>query len=785
MKNKKKTKSLKKTMGLRQKLFKTSVSRLGRKQLEEEIKLFNDLINQSNDAIIVVNPETSRFLYVNDKVCSNLGYSRGELLNMKVVDIEAILPDSFSWNKHVEEVKSKGCMILEGEHKRKDGTTFPVEVNVRYISLQERQYMVAVARDITERKMMEEKIRSKADYLDKLHNALGDAVFSVKMPERVIHFANNSVKSIFGYEPQECIGLAIEIFYPDKESFLNFGKELQTAIFEEKDILCTEGLLKRKNGDTFPAHIITTFLHENGQVTDIISIVRDITELKKIEEKKVTNQKRFAQEIAESLPGTFCIFDEHGHIESWNKNFETATGYSAEEISKTHPIDFFVEGDREHMTAIMKDVLSQGKAEAEAEVLSKDGRRTPYLLIGRKVSIDDNLYIFGLGLDITERKKVEQELFKMQKLESLGILAGGIAHDFNNVLTGILGNVSLAKMRAGSEEKTMKALTEAEKACYRARELTRQLITFSKGGVPIKETISVSELIKDITIFTLSGSKARPEFYITDDLWPVEADKGQISQVISNLILNADQAMLKGGVIEVRCKNITLSENNNLLLENGRYVKIMIKDQGCGIAQEHLGKVFDPYFTTKQKGSGLGLSTVYSIVKKHYGHISVGSELGKGTTFVVYLPASEKEVTKTQGAEAVYVLGKGRVLMVDDEEMIRDLAGKILVKLGYEVDCAKDGAKAIELYRRAQETGRSFDVVIMDLTIPGGMGGKEAIQKLLEIDPSVKAIVSSGYSDDAVIADYRAYGFSAFILKPYTIASMSKVISDVIQGIVE
>lgn len=370
----------------------------------------------------------------------------------------------------------------------------------------------------------------------------------------------------------------------------------------------------------------------------------------------------------------------------------------------------------------------------------------------------------------------------MDKLESVGILAGGIAHDFNNLLTAIVGNISLAKMRAGSEDKNLKMLIEAEKACFRAKELTQQLLTFSKGGAPIKKATHIDELVKDSAAFTLSGSMTRPEFYIMDNLWPVEVDEGQVSQVINNLILNANQAMYGGGIIEVRCENIVLGKEDTLPLTRGRYIKITVKDQGCGIAKEHLEKIFDPYFTTKKKGSGLGLSTTYSIVKKHDGHIAVESELGKGTAFYIYLPASEKEVSREKGAEEEHIAGKGRILVMDDEEVVREVAGGMAAHLGYEVDFAEDGAKAIELYRKAKKSGKSFDVVIMDLTIPGGMGGEEAMKKLLEIDPSVKAIVSSGYSNDPVMADYKKHGFSGVIAKPYKIAEMSSVINSVIHG---
>jgi signal transduction histidine kinase len=385
-----------------------------------------------------------------------------------------------------------------------------------------------------------------------------------------------------------------------------------------------------------------------------------------------------------------------------------------------------------------------------------------------------------LRFELTERKRMEEELLRVQKLESIGVLAGGIAHDFNNLLTAILGNISLTKMYANPEDKGYKRLTEAEKACLRARGLTQQLLTFSKGGAPIKKVAFIRGLIRDSASFALIGSNVRCEFSISGDLWPVEVDEGQISQVINNMVINADQAMLEEGVIRVRAENVNVGLRNGLPLKEGRYVKITIEDNGIGIPEEHLVKIFDPYFTTKQKGNGLGLATAYSIIKGHNGYIEVESEVGVGTKFYVYLPASQKEILAKREIKERPVIGRGRILVMDDEEIVRGLTGDVLGYLGYEVEFARDGREAIEKYIRARESKRPFDVVIMDLTIPGGMGGKEAIKRLIEIDPEVKAIVSSGYSNDPVMAEYTKYGFREVITKPYKIEELSKILAKVI-----
>lgn len=382
--------------------------------------------------------------------------------------------------------------------------------------------------------------------------------------------------------------------------------------------------------------------------------------------------------------------------------------------------------------------------------------------------------------DITEHKKIEEEYIRASKLDSLSILAGGLAHDFNNLLTGILGNASLALELCSPGEKIHKRLTELENAALRAQDLTQQLLTFAKGGAPIKRTVSVSGLIRDSVEFVLRGSSIRCDFSIADDLSPVEIDEGQMVQVIHNLVINAEQAMPEGATIAVSAENI--DSRDTIPGRDGKYIMITVRDSGMGIPEENISKIFDPYFTTKDSGSGLGLATVYSIIKNHDGHIGVESEPGVGTTFRIYLPASEKEVVQKPLIEDIPFSGRGKILVMDDEAIVRSLAEAVLEELGYDVELSKDGNEAIELYKKARGSDHPFDAVILDLTVPGGLGGKEVIKRLLEIDPDVKAIVSSGYSADSAMSEYKKYGFSAVIAKPYKVADMNKTLQKVLQG---
>jgi PAS domain S-box-containing protein len=402
-------------------------------------------------------------------------------------------------------------------------------------------------------------------------------------------------------------------------------------------------------------------------------------------------------------------------------------------------------------------------------------------IVGAVVTFDDitDIKEAELALRESERER-EKEHLKTVNLESLGYLAGGIAHDFNNFLTAILGSVSLVIetiKKVGDGEELHQILMQAEQATLKARSLAQQLLTFAKGGAPDKQPISLPDIVKQVASFACVGSSTRCEFIFPANLWAVEADPDQLSQLINNLAINAVQAMPGGGIITIRAHNLFLAADSDLPLGGGRYVEISIQDQGTGIAPENQAKIFAPYFTTKESGSGLGLASAFSIITKHGGYIKVDSVLAQGTTFYLYLPASEKTIPAKVIANAEVLSGSGRILILDDEELVRETIGRMITHLGYEPDFAKDGLEAIEIYADAQATGRQFNAVIMDLTIPGGMGGKEAMKRLLLLDPSVKGIVSSGYADDPIMAHYKDYGFCGVIKKPYRISTLSKVLS--------
>jgi signal transduction histidine kinase/CheY-like chemotaxis protein len=416
----------------------------------------------------------------------------------------------------------------------------------------------------------------------------------------------------------------------------------------------------------------------------------------------------------------------------------------------------------------------------EATLIRKNKSEVPIEIAASKTSWHGKTADMLFFRDITDRQRVEEEIQKMQKLESIGILAGGIAHDFNNRISIILGNAQVARIVSEQKGDISKYLRNIEEGTEQAKALTQQLLTFSMGGAPIKKVASIAEILRKSARFSLSGSNVKCNYSIPVDIWPVEIDLGQIDQVIGNIIINADQAMPEGGTIQISVENVEIQAGEKTPLSKGRYVKVMIKDSGIGIQKKHLKKIFDPYYTTKSKGSGLGLTIAYSVIKNHGGLITAESSISKGTTFVIYLPASDKKLPEQEEKEYKPGLGKGRILVMDDEELVREMAGDMLKSLGYQVGYAGDGIEAIEAYRQSMERGKPYDAVLMDLTIPGSMGGKEAVKELKKIDPNVKVIVSSGYSNDPIMAEYNKYGFSGVIAKPYKIKDCDETLASVL-----
>ena len=400
-----------------------------------------------------------------------------------------------------------------------------------------------------------------------------------------------------------------------------------------------------------------------------------------------------------------------------------------------------------------RDLTERPIEETAAPLRDADGRTIGMVMVFR---------------DITDALRVQEERAKASKIASLGLLAGGIAHDFNNILMSVMGNLSLARV-SKSRRGVARAFDEAQRACLQARQLTWQLLTFSRGGVPLKKTLSIPNILKESASLALRGSNVSCVFDIAPDLWAVPADEEQLIQVINNLVVNAQQAMPQGGAIEIRAENIIEPGQRwerALRVEPGRYLRISFADRGIGIPEQNLGRIFDPYFSTKQKGSGLGLATAYSIVKNHGGYVSAASTPGQGATLTVNLPASTGEAAVE--SIAPIPAGASRILVMDDEASVRGLTVRMLQSLGYAVEVVDNGTAAVEQYTQALKTGQPFDAILLDLLVPCGLGGREALEMISEIDPAVKAIMVTGCVRNSDTTEFLDYGFKAVIAKPFT-----------------
>ena len=525
---------------------------------------------------------------------------------------------------------------------------------------------------------------------------------------------------------------------------------------------------------------------KDGRIIGALATVRDITDRKVAEKALEASETRFRQ-LVQRVPLPLALFDAEGLVTYLNDRFTQVFGYTLSDIPTTndwwqtaYPNEEYRTKSRQGLASAIAEAAAREEdvAPQEHQIVCKDGADRTVELSG--IVLDgDALITFT---DVTERRRQEAALLTMQKLDSLGTLAGGIAHDFNNVLAGILGNLSLLKLqvREGSEEAEI--IREAEEASMTARGLAQQLLTFASGGAPITKVLDVGPVVRSAAAFAARGSGALCTVEVADEALPVRGDPEQLSQVVQNLVINAGQAMPDGGTIAVSAGLVDLDEHDCRPLEAGRYVRVRVVDEGCGIPASKLSRIFDPYFTTKTTGQGLGLAVCHSIISKHDGHIVVDSVEGEGTTFSVYLPAvSVSRLHQTVEADAPRA-GAGRILVMDDEPRVLRLLGRMLTRLGYESEAVTDGAAAIAAYEDAQKAEKPFDAVIMDLTIMGGMGGQETLSSLQSLHPGVKAIVSSGYATDPVMSDCSSHGFCGVLAKPYRIEEVSRVLAEVIRS---
>ena len=744
---------------------------------EEEILRF--VLDVSQIGIYVI--QDKRFRLVNPEMSRITGYSQKELLKMD--PMEMVHPEDRAM---VEENTMK---MLKGERTTpykfrsitKDGKIKWIMQKVAPIELSRKKAVIGNFMDITRGKEAEQQLKETKETLQKILDA--SPIGIVLAEDRIIKWANKEMVKLFGYERvEDFVNLPAKICYASEEEYKKAGNLLYEAL-KKKEIAETEVLFKRKDGSHFWGLLRLAAFDPNHPEKRIIAIVVDITEKKRLIEELFHEKELLRISLMSIGDGVICT-DTEGRITLINKTAEELTGWKREEaIGKPISEVFYIvnEFTKQRCEDPVKKVLETGRVVGLANhtvLITKDGKERVLADSGAPIK-DKKGNIIGVVLvfrDITEQRFLEKEMQRLERLEAVGVLAGGIAHDFNNLLMGMLGNINLIKIQLDPENGVYKYIEELERVVIQAKSLTQQLLTFSKGGSPVKKPTNLKDLIQKTTCFVLSGSNIETKFDIPDELSPANVDEAQIGQVISNIVINARQAMPAGGRLVIKAEEVNVSDQQIPSLKPGHYIKLTIRDTGIGIPKEYISRIFDPYFTTKQKGSGLGLTVVYSIIKNHNGYITVDSELGKRTTFEIYLPSVPKKEKKTLEP------GKLKILVMDDEEIVLEVIQEMLKILGHEVVGVKDGKEAIEAYKEAKQKANPFDVVILDLTVPGGMGGNETLKELKKIDPDVKAIVSSGYSNDPIMSEYEKYGFKAVVPKPYGMDELKEALRKVVSS---
>ncbi len=596
-------------------------------------------------------------------------------------------------------------------------------------------------------------------------------------------YVNQRALSYFQLDGERIAGLILEevVHRDDLDGKKGVWREALLAGAE----LSVEVRLRRGRDGGFRWHLVHIQPEHDarGRVRAWLGVATDIDDQRRVAEALAAEKERLSVTLRSIGDGVITT-DTDGRVVLLNRAAEKLTGWTQEEAAGRPLAEVFVVREAPYVREAVNmsgAVVTGGGPDHQAVLIGRDTREWA-VATGITPIRDANGQVQGTAVvfrDVTDAQRLEEERQKASKLESVGLLAGAIAHDFNNILTAIMGNISLAKLYTSAGEQVFDRLEEAERAALWAKDLTQQLLTFSKGGAPVKRPIEIGSVVRDSAEFASRGSNILCEVSVNAQVI-VEADEGQIRQVVHNLVLNAQQAMPEGGRVWVSIDEVRRTAYDGHGLVPGRYAEVVCRDEGVGISKENQARIFDPYFTTKLKGSGLGLATSYSIVRKHNGIITVESEPGQGAAFRILLPASDMRLPSLVDTVGRVRRGHGRILIMDDESFIRDVLGRLFTHFGYEVGYAKDGAEALAAYKGAVEEDRPYHVVIMDLVIPGGMGGREAVRKLLEFDPKAKVIVSSGYSNDPIMANYRHYGFCEAVSKPYRNEELRTVVQKVL-----
>lgn len=741
------------------------------------LKVTTKKILDAANVSLVLTDINGKYIYVNKTFEARTGYSGREVIGKTARELN-IFADDEQYQKLHEEIAGKGFVHeMEMSIRVKSGEIRNCLMSLEVMKEGKDVLVVGTASDITRHKRAREDLLESEEKFSALINAITEGVLLMNVDGTIVT-SNETTAQRLEKPLDKLIGRSIYDFIP--VDVAERRKKWVEQIVKSKK----PGIFEDKREGHFMEHSIYPVLNEKNKVAMIAVFVKDITERRQAGERLKESEERFRSLVEES-PLAINIA-RNGVIIFSNTTSIKMFGYKKQsEIVGRPVLDIFAPQCRDDVRdkTIRRESGEDVAGSYEATGLKKNGMEFPMQVTVKLLNLAEGIADIAFYEDLTLRKLIEEEIIKMRNLESIGILAGGIAHDFNNLLMGVTGYIELAKMQVPPENRACSLLAEAGKIADLGKDLTQQLITFAKGGEPVKRAIKVTSVLKDVSRFTLTGSNVKCEYYLQDDLHEIEVDESQFRQVIHNIVLNAKEAMPGGGTIMIRAGNVVMREGAAPPFSPGNYVQIAIEDKGAGIAQENIPKIFDPYFSTKgmgiKKGMGLSLAIAYSIVRRHSGHITVESLPNIGTSFKIYFPAYlQKAAPAEKGDGGTSV--KKRILFMDDEAFIRNIGQEILTHLGYDVKLAQDGNGAILLYKQAKRSGSPFDCVILDLTMKGGIGGKEVLREILSFDPEAKAIISSGYTDDSVLSNYVSFGFKGAITKPYNIDELRNVLEEVI-----
>lgn len=738
------------------------------------------LIN-ATDELVVLTTQNGDILALNDRFAQRYQSNGGTLIGSSVYDV---MTGHLAGNMR----EMVGTALRDGKAARFEGKADGLWLEVVLYPISDSRdttpKVVIFMKDITNEHRYEEALRESEKKYRHIVDTANEGICVADREFRITLF-NRQAEIMFGYQEEEMIGTSLEdlIYEEDREDHRQKAHRRSLGISDQY-----ERRFRKKNGQ--PLWVIVSaspILNSKNRVSGSISLFTDITRRKNVEEAVKESEERYRTAIEHSNDGVVMVHDDV--FIYVNQRFVDMFGYnSADEIIGQSQA-MTIHPEAAELVATMNRKRQSGEdvpERYEFKGMRKDGSTIHVEVSATKTQYRGETVTLAYLRDITTRKQMEDELLNFRKLESIGILAGGIAHDFNNLLMSMLGYISLAKLYLQpAESKARDKLTEAEKTIDRANELTTQLLTFSKGGSPLKKKLRLQPIVREASRMTLSGSQVKCKYHMQENLWAVRADEIQLRQAIHQLVRNAREAMPEEGSITISARNRSLEPVEGAILPAGDYVELAVSDTGKGIAREHLSQVFDPYFTTKdfgpQKGMGLGLAVCYSIIKKHGGQIEVESEIGQGATFRIYLPAENTQPSKTPPPheETPRNDEKLRILIADDEQSILQTTSMLLTHLGHDVAGVPDGRQAIDLYRQTKESGSPFDIVILDLISPSGPDGVQILEELLRIDPAVRAVLSSGYSNDPQIVNYKEHGFKGVLLKPYRIQDLKEVLEKI------